>query len=293
MIDKEARTIWAFFAGMVAANSILIGLMVASYSPVIGLLKTMPYLPTALAGIGCLVCLVWWLLTARTRAFYDYYTSCAAVYEKEAYLEAVRMIRDADIIAFGGKASIPKLTPKVDPNTLEVKVKESVLRVTGLSKTKGKYMIYGIISLFVVIYGFGGAIICIYPGIANSKEETKDAILQRIVRPTTNAGISTTSTAIHRKQHTETYKDFKVGDIRTYPMECPVTTAMKAVSGGAISTNPNIILQGTQIKLDTYTPIFVKESGKIYVTVRRVAPEVGSDPTTKPLDVTFWSACVD
>lgn len=103
---------------------------------------------------------------------------------------------------------------------------------------------------------------------------------------------------VHRKQHTESYKDWKVGETRMYPMICP--TKMKAASGGATSDNPNVVVQATQIKLDTSGPPFVQESHKIYITVRRV-PSVaeieaiakGTLPPAVTANVTYWSICLD
>ncbi len=105
-------------------------------------------------------------------------------------------------------------------------------------------------------------------------------------------------TPVWRKQHTESYKESKIGETRMYPMICPMK--MKAVSGGATSDNPNVVIQASQIKLDTSGPPFVQESHKIYITVRRV-PSVaeieliakGSAPPAIAANVTYWSICLD
>jgi hypothetical protein len=106
------------------------------------------------------------------------------------------------------------------------------------------------------------------------------------------------STPVWRKQHTESYKEWKVGDTRMYPMICPAK--MKAVSGGATSDNPNVVVQATQIKLDRPGPPYMVESHKIYITVRRV-PSVaeieaiakGTSPAAVAANVTYWSICLD
>ena len=115
---------------------------------------------------------------------------------------------------------------------------------------------------------------------------------------TLTEAVNVLTNPVRRKQHTESYKDWKVGETRMYPMICP--TKMKALSGGATSDNPNVVIQASQIKLDTSGPPFVQESHKIYITVRRV-PSVseiemiakGSSPPAIAVNVTYWSICLD
>jgi hypothetical protein len=228
LIDKEARSVWSFFGGMVAANSILIGLLVASFSPAIGLIKTMPYLPSALGILGVVVCGIWWILMLRTRAFYDYYTMCAGEYEKQAFGDEVHMIRDADVVAEGGKASIKKKTPEliVGGSTL----KESDFRLTGLAHIRAKKMIYGIIILFAGIYVFGVLIVFLQPSIIKvtnvSKDEVKDSVPLKSPMPIEITWTSKSATL-----------PIQAGEVSPIVVDCP--PLKKIMSGGFVSDTSN------------------------------------------------------
>lgn len=105
-IDREVRSIWTLFGGMVAVNAIVITLSGATFSKLLDLGDKGRAFSLALSIIGLGACWIWFLLTERTHGFYRYFSLCARQYEGLAFGEDVRMIRDGALIANGKTAIV-------------------------------------------------------------------------------------------------------------------------------------------------------------------------------------------
>ena len=145
LIDKEARSIWTFFGAMVAVNAILITLTAASHSPLLKLNEKVPALPALLGILGIIVCVIWFLLTHRTRGFYDYYMACAREFESVAFGEDVKLIRNGKLISDGKPV---------------VMIDGSSFSLDSFGKfITAKALIYFVILLFLAIYFYIGVFV--------------------------------------------------------------------------------------------------------------------------------------
>ena len=134
LTDKLARTAWSVYSGLVATNAFLVALAVfvstgrdhGAFVKVLGIL-------------GLLICLAWYLITMRNFDYYGYFFAWAREFEREAFGDAVPMIRRGEEFSRGGGAQIGDATRRMR---------------WGSRLFKVEWLVNAVIFGFAVIYTF-------------------------------------------------------------------------------------------------------------------------------------------
>ncbi len=135
LTEKMSRTIWSVYGGLLATNGFLISLAAFLASNV-----TFKVIPIKVLGVlGFLLCTTWFLITMRNFDFYRYYFAWARKFETDAFGDTVKIIRGGATFAQGETSSIGS----------------SIERMRWGSRLfKVEWLIYVVIGIFTIIYGY-------------------------------------------------------------------------------------------------------------------------------------------
>jgi hypothetical protein len=135
LTDKTARTIWSVFSGLLAVNAFLISFAAFFFSSLCN-----PVSLTRIVGaLGLLVCLAWALIMMRSFDFYAYYFAWARKFEKDAFGEAVEMIRCGQDFARGD-------TVNLEGNKIRLRWGSRLFKV--------EWLVYTVIASFAIVYAY-------------------------------------------------------------------------------------------------------------------------------------------
>lgn len=135
LTDKNARTIWSVFSALLAVNAFLVSFAAFLFS----FLGNPIFLSRIVGALGLLVCVAWALIMMRSFDFYSYYFSWARKFEKDAFGEAVEMVRLGQDFARGD-------TVKMDGENRRLRWGSRLFRV--------EWLVYVVIFSFAVVYAY-------------------------------------------------------------------------------------------------------------------------------------------
>ena len=135
MVSHESKVAWDSFRALLAANTVLVGLIGA----ILKLYPNFSALKLALEIAGLVICIAWALITARSFDYYKYWFAWARKYEKDALASEKNMIQCGK--SFSEGESVNEVTP-----TQRLRWASRLFRIEWLA--------YVVILGFVVIYAF-------------------------------------------------------------------------------------------------------------------------------------------